>query len=171
MWCFRKHSCSFTRASLYCGNGRFPLIENSIASSYLATIVYLDEIDAALYKYITTNMHCFLSFRIVRYVDDMYILISSDKSIEFLYESYNEIRNEYSSILKSYGLALNSKKCCLKKTTEINQELKKSLYDEFFNGKKHNIEDLLREHYIAFCKICQLNYCLTVSMLKNTINW
>lgn len=127
---------------LYCGNGRFPLIENSIASSYLATIVYLDEIDTALYKYITTNMHCFLSFRIVRYVDDMYILISSDKSIEFLYESYNEIRNEYSSILKSYGLALNSKKCCLKKTTEINQELKKSLYDEFFNGKKHNIEDL-----------------------------
>lgn len=30
---------------LYCGNGRFPLIENSLASSYLATVVYLDEID------------------------------------------------------------------------------------------------------------------------------
>jgi len=37
---------------LYCGNGRFPLIENSIASSYLATIIYLDVIDKKLYNYL-----------------------------------------------------------------------------------------------------------------------
>ena len=37
----------------YCGNGRFPLIENSIASSYLSTIEYLDEVDTKLYKYIS----------------------------------------------------------------------------------------------------------------------
>lgn len=30
----------------------------------------------------------------------------------------------------------------LKKSKEINQELKKSLYDEYFKGERHNIEDL-----------------------------
>lgn len=126
----------------YCGNGRFPLIENSMASSYLATIVYLDKIDTKLHKYITENISMFSSFRMVRYVDDMYMLISSDKPIQYLHDAYNEIRNEYSSILKEYGLALNTKKCCLKEAREINQELKKSLYDEHFNGQRHNIEEL-----------------------------
>ncbi len=126
----------------YCGNGRFPLIENSIASSFLATVVYLDIIDKTLHEYISQHITAFSSFRIVRYVDDMYILISSDKPLGYLHEAYNEIRNEYSSILKEFNLALNAKKCCLKTSREINQELKKSLYDEFFNGEKHNIEDL-----------------------------
>ena len=132
----------FKELLTYCGSGRFPLIENSMASSFLATVVYLDAVDKALYEYISANISAFSSFRIVRYVDDMYILISSDKPIGYLHEAYNEIRNEYSSILKDYGLALNAKKCCLKESKEINQELKKSLYDEYFNGQKHNIEDL-----------------------------
>lgn len=111
----------------YCGNGKFPLIENSMASSYLATIVYLNEIDTKLHKYITENISIFSSFSMVRYVDDMYLLISSDKPIQCLHAAYNEIRNEHSSILENYGLALNAKKCCLKETKEINVELKKSL--------------------------------------------
>lgn len=132
----------FKEVLSYCGNGRFPLIENSVATSFLATVVYLDVIDSTLHKYISTNVTAFSSFRIIRYVDDMYILISSDKPIGYLHEAYNEIRNEYSSILKEFGLALNTKKCCLKESKEINQELKKSLYDECFNGEKHNIEEL-----------------------------
>lgn len=132
----------FKELLTYCGNGRFPLIENSVALSFLATVVYLDAVDKALHKYISANITAFSTFRIVRYVDDMYILISSDKPIEYLHEAYNEIRNEYSSILKDFGLSLNTKKCCLKESKQINQELKKSLYDEYFNGKKHNIEEL-----------------------------
>lgn len=132
----------FKELLTYCGNGRFPLIENSIASSFLATVVYLDAIDTALHNYISNHVTAFSDFRIVRYVDDMYILISSDKPIGYLHEAYNDIRNEYSSILKEFGLALNTKKCCLKESKEINQELKKSLYDEYFNGQKHNIEEL-----------------------------
>ena len=132
----------FKELLTYCGNGRFPLIENSVASSFLATVVYLDAVDKSLQEYISKNITAFSSFRIVRYVDDMYILISSDKPIGYLHDAYNEIRNEYSSILKNYGLALNAKKCCLKELKEINNELKKSLYDECFNGRKHNIEEL-----------------------------
>jgi len=82
----------------YCGNGQFPLIENSVASSFLSTIVYLDDIDAALYKYISTKVKCICSFRMVRYVDDMYILFSSESAFEELHETYNIITNEYSSI-------------------------------------------------------------------------
>lgn len=135
---------------LLCGNGRFPLIENSIASSFLATIIYLDEVDLKLSTYLDKYESIISSYRIVRYVDDMYILISTNKPIGYLNEAYNEIRNEYSSILKEYGLALNTKKCCIKSSKEINIELKKSLYDEYFNGKKSNIEDLFKDSLLKF---------------------
>lgn len=145
-----SNGCSFSQTQLrlfkellvYCGNGRFPLIENSISSSFLATVVYLDAIDTLLHRYISSHITDISHFRMVRYVDDMYILISSDKPIEDLHEAYNNIRNEYSSILKDYRLSLNSKKCCFQETKKINHELKKSLYDEYFNNKKHNIEEL-----------------------------
>lgn len=154
----------FKELLTYCGNGRFPLIENSVASSFLATVVYLDAVDKALHEYISTNVTVFSSFRIVRYVDDMYILISSDKPIGYLHEAYNEIRNEYSSILKNFGLALNAKKCCLKESKEINQELKKSLYDEYFNGQKHNIEELF-----SGALYCFLND-LSIELLLDSID-
>lgn len=136
----------------YCGFGRFPLVENSVASSYLATVVYLDMIDCKIYDYISNNMDVFSDFRIVRYVDDMYILISSDKPKENLYEAYNEIRNEISSILKEYGLSINSKKSCIKETYEINEELKKSLYDECFNGRSCEISQLFSGKSLNFIK-------------------
>ena len=136
----------------YCGDGKLPLIENSVASSYLATVIYLDEVDSKLYKYISEKLSVFSSFHMVRYVDDLYILISSDHPINKIHAAYNEIRNEYSSILKEYGLALNTKKCCMKKTKEINDELKKSLYDEYVNGIKHNIEELYKGELLKFLK-------------------
>ena len=126
----------------YAGNGRFPLIGNSIASSYLATVVYLDEIDKRLHTFLSDKIPDIAEFKMVRYVDDLYILIKSEKSIGYLHSAYNEIRNEYSSILKKYGLALNASKCYIKPTHEINIELKKSLYDEQFNGEKSSIEAL-----------------------------
>lgn len=125
----------------YCGAGRFPLIENSIASSYLATIVYMDAIDCALYGFIDEKVDDITEFEIVRYVDDMYIMFSAAKPLAYLKDTYNTIINEYSSLLKQYGLSLNVKKCGIKEAYEINEELKKSLYDEVFNGKKHEIEE------------------------------
>lgn len=124
---------------LYCGNGYYPLIENSIASSYLATVIYLDAIDCELYEFIKTKVNGILSFKMIRYVDDLYILFSSDMSLNQLTHAYNMIKNAYSSALKKYGLALNSKKCALNETTVINDELKKSLYDEYVRGEKSDI--------------------------------
>lgn len=126
----------------YCGSGRFPTVENSVASSFLSTVIYLDEIDDRIYKFINEKIDCIDAFKIIRYVDDMYILIEDETDILELHNAYNQIRNEYSSILKEYGLSLNTKKCCIKPKKNINEELKKSLYDEYFNGIQHNIEDL-----------------------------
>ena len=134
----------------YCGGGRFPLVENSIASSFLATVVYLDEIDCRLASFIDSHITVFDNYRIIRYVDDMYILISSSHSEKEIHDAYNQIRNAYSSILKEYGLALNAKKSCLKPAFEINNELKKSLYDEYFHGERHKIESMFSGSLVSF---------------------
>lgn len=149
--CFSQTQLSILKELLlYCGGGRFPLVENSIASSFLATVVYLDEIDSRLASFIDAHISAFDSYKIIRYVDDMYILISSDHTEAEIHDAYNRIRNEYSSILKEYGLALNTKKCCIKPSFEINGELKKSLYDEFFHGEKHKIESLFSGSLASF---------------------
>ena len=127
---------------LYCGNGYYPLIENSIASSYMATVIYLDEVDCELYEFIKIKVNDITDFQMIRYVDDLYILFSSKKSIDQLTTTYNMIRNSYSSILKKHGLALNTMKCTLNIISEINAELKKSQYDEFVNGIKFDISEL-----------------------------
>lgn len=85
----------------YCGNGRFPLIENSIMSSYLSTIIYLDEIDCELFSYLQYKVPQLNAFNIVRYVDDMYILFSSDLSLDDFRLVYTDIINTYSSFLKN----------------------------------------------------------------------
>ena len=118
---------------LYCGDGVFPLIENSVASSYMATVVYLDQIDCELYNFLRLRVSGITGFRMIRYVDDLYILFSSDRDSKGLNEIYNAVIYEYSSLLKEYGLALNTSKCGWKQITQINDDLKKSLYDEYVN--------------------------------------
>ena len=140
----------FKELLMYCGNGHFPLIENSLASSYLATVVYLDEVDEKLYKYVSENIQIFKDFKMIRYVDDLYILISSETTIKELHGAYNEIKNEYSSILKSFGLSLNTNKCCIKETQKISGELKKSLYNEVYCAKNHFIEELYKGSFKKF---------------------
>lgn len=126
------------------------MIENSIASSFLATVIYLDEIDSRLISFIENHISVFDSYKIIRYVDDMYILISSNHTEAEIHDAYNRIRSEYSSILKEYGLALNTKKCCIQPSFKINDELKKSLYDEFFHGEKHKIGTLFSGSLASF---------------------
>lgn len=156
----------------YCGNGRFPLIENSLASSYLATIVYLDEVDEKISRYIADNIECIISFRIIRYVDDMYILFSVDSSEINVQNIYNAIRNEYASILREYGLSLNGKKTRFGLTSRIGEELKKSLYDESIRDDMNEVIELHSDvlidfledlnEYVSSCGICLEEYCALI---------
>lgn len=152
----------------YCGNGKFPLVENSVATSYLSTVIYLDDIDNRLFQFISEKSSDITSFKMARYVDDLYILIQADSSLNELKPNYNEIIHEYSSILKEYDLALN--KVHLKEIGEINDELKKSLYDDHVNGIKYEIAELKSDSVISFLEKIeaetQSDYLTTESYTK-----
>lgn len=118
----------------YCGKGRFACTENSIAASFLSTIVYLEEIDKKLYEYLLNNKNI-SCFKMIRYVDDLYILCSFSYSCDNYNSAYRDIFEYYSSILRPYNLSINSQKSVFNEVKYLNQELKQSLYDE----KVHNV--------------------------------
>lgn len=125
------------------GQGEFPLIENSVVSSFLATIVYLEEPDNKIFTYIENHEIHVTNFSMVRYVDDLYVLFNSDLSEDMINPVANRILNAYSSELKKLNLSLNREKTLWKYTKDISEELKKSLYDEQVNDKECNITDLV----------------------------
>ena len=82
--------------------------------------MYLDEIDRKLDDYLSHKVSGLSGYKMIRYVDDLYILISTNLDERNVHESFFQIINEYSSILKEYGLSINSNKCCLKQSFELN---------------------------------------------------
>ena len=110
----------------------------------------------------------------VRYVDDLYILFNSDLSENMITPMVNRIVNAYSSELKKLNLSLNREKTSWKLTADINEELKKSLYDEQFNGKECNITDLVDRNllldFLEDIKELLYNYSLDTIKYRELIN-
>lgn len=142
----------------YCGSGSFPLVESSVTSSFLATVVFLEQIDVDLTKFIETTISCVDCVKLVRYVDDLYILLQcpEDSDYSVVHEASVEIRNKYSSLLKSEGLSLNTRKYAFRETKDICEDLKRSLYDEHYSEAVTEIEeffpDALKEFFTAILK-------------------
>lgn len=126
----------------YCGNGKFPLVESSTCSSFLATIIYLDEIDDKMGSFID-DMTDIEDYRLVRYVDDLYIWIKpkdyQNQDKEDYNSEYNNIRFKYSSLLHSYGLTLNTNKTLFCKSEGISEQLKLNIYDDIIPEKENPI--------------------------------
>lgn len=118
----------------YCGRGKFPLVENSTCSSFLATIVYLDQIDLKMGSFIS-EIEGIEDYQLVRYVDDLFIWLRpksfSDENKSAFNEEYNAIRFKYSSLLRSYGLTLNTSKTSFHESENISEQLKVNVYDDF----------------------------------------
>jgi len=131
------------------GQSEFPLIENCTASSYLATMIYLEKPDISISSYIEDKEPHVTEFLMVRYVDDLYILFNSDLPENMITPMVNRVVNTYASELKKLNLSLNRGKTSWKLTTEISEELKKSLYDEQFNGKEYEITDFVDNALLA----------------------
>jgi len=151
---------------MYCGNGKFPLVENSIASSYLSTIIYLDDVDRKLHDYLSSLSSLKITrFKMIRYVDDLYILIQSPLSNTEVKKLSFDIRNKYESILKDNELSLNSSKYCIKESSEISEDLAKSLYDEYTTQQKFRIPELSPNGIVEFLKAIdeksQVSGCVT----------
>jgi AbiA family abortive infection protein len=139
----QKELLVYKELLLYLGQGEFPLIENSVVSSFLSTIVYLEKPDMNLHWFLTNKEAGIKEFVMIRYVDDLYILFNSDIQYDKLPPILNRIINYYSSELKMLNLSLNRNKTIFKETNEINNELKKSLYEEKYNKKKFNITNFV----------------------------
>lgn len=125
------------------GQGEFPLIENSTVSSYLATVIYLEEIDISLHTYIKTKEASIADFTMIRYVDDLYILFNSQVEECRITPIVNRILSFYSSELKKINLSLNREKTTWRVSSELSEELKKSIYNEYTNGETFQITDLV----------------------------
>lgn len=99
----------FLRALLlYCGEGKFPTIQNHPTLSFLATKVFLSDADVGLSRNMQKNASVD-SFKLVRYVDDLFIFFDvKDGASPF--QAKEELLNKYADILRLSGLTLNQGK-------------------------------------------------------------
>ncbi len=120
------------------GGGKFPTIEVMPALSFLASIIYLEESENLIIDYLKNNYKV-ESFKIIRYVDDTFILLNiKDADID---EIFMDLITKYSSILIDVGLSLNTNKLSKGLTININDYLKEWLYDVETKTKKYNLQD------------------------------
>lgn len=158
---------------LYIGNGKFPLLQNSTACSYLSTVVYLDKFDALLYEFLNNNIDI-EKFRMIRYVDDLYILLDLN-DISKVNKINDKIIHFISSELKKIGLSLNHEKVKLQPTNDIKNNIGISIYNECTDISSICInyfdEDKIETFFIKLEEIFNnngLNINIYKELIKNT---
>lgn len=92
---------------LYCGKRGFPIIQNHAGLSFLATEVYLNDVDESFSKQVN-HMRRVGDFCMVRYVDDLYIFFNA--SDEDAFDVGCDIAGIYADVLRQKGLSLNPSK-------------------------------------------------------------
>ena len=123
-----KEQMQFKELLYFIGNKKFPQIDAGIASSYLATIIYLDIIDNRYYKQIKNILNT-ENFKMVRYVDDLYIFFNEGGYQ--LNKIENKLTYEYTNLLHEYSLNVNMNKSHLKSCRLIYEDINSiSLEDE-----------------------------------------
>mgnify|MGYP001863969751 CR=1 FL=1 len=123
-----KEQMQFKELISFIGNKKFPQIDAGIASSYLATIVYLDIIDNKYYRQIK-NILDTEEFKMVRYVDDLYIFFNAENLQ--LNKIENKLTYEYTNLIHEYSLNVNMGKTHLRDSSLIYEDINSiSLEDE-----------------------------------------
>lgn len=102
---------------LYCGNGKFPTIQNHPTLSFLATSVYLADVDQRIASRLS-GMSSIDSFELVRYVDDMCLFFNMRDGADLL-SVKQAITNCYADALRAESLVLNQGKLELQKAEDI----------------------------------------------------
>ena len=128
----------------YIGNGRFPLIQNSMGTSYLATEIYLSEIDNKIFERLHGN-NVIKDFKMIRYVDDLYILFDTDLdelNLRVFFEETQKFLN--ASFYKEY-LNLNFEKMDYGESSGIVESLYGPFYDEIVNGEVFDIYEISKD--------------------------
>ena len=124
----------------FIGDGRLPQIEEGVTSSYLATKIYLEEIDNKLYDFLKKNQSI-SKFKIIRYVDDLYIFFDTDINME---EVYEQIINFMNDVVYEYSITININKTGIKNVEELERDLKHLSYldEEYIKG---NIDTIIND--------------------------
>lgn len=139
----------------FIGNGKLPQIEEGVTSSYLATKIYLEEIDNKLYTYLREN-ESINEFKIIRYVDDLYIFFDANINREKIYE---QIINFINDIIYEYDITININKTEIKDVEELEKDLKHLSYlDEEYI--KENINEIINDtdlHDVLFDLLIESN--------------
>ncbi len=143
---------------LYCGRGGFPTIQNHPTLSFLATRIYLNDIDNALWK-LLKEIKPIRSFDFIRYVDDLYIFFNLNDESD-LFATSNTIINIYADLLRRKGLSLKQEKLKILAQKEVSASastisavdiaaeqidksiiMKDSAISELFNSIRESIDD------------------------------
>ena len=124
---------------LYCGGGKLPAIENSAAISFIASIIYYEEVENKFISYLVQH-NKIEDFRIIRYSDDSYIFINTSDDI-MQTNLYNNILDKYNSILYEKNLTINKNKSTFDISNNINEYLKINLYDNEINKETNKLQE------------------------------
>lgn len=114
---------------LYLGEGKYPIIENSTALSYLATMIYLEKSDDLLSKYLN-ELDWIDEWKAVRFVDDLYVFYNSN----IIDNSTNvwELVKKYSDILFEFELKVNISKVSHDTTQAIYKDVKQTSFNNHY---------------------------------------
>lgn len=133
----------------FCGRGRFPIVENSTGLSYLATTIYLNEVDEKVNEYFHNTLGLF-KFRIIRYVDDLYIFFDEADIEQSLGDFFIKFINFYHSELRKVNLVLNTDKTHIRHCSEISDDIKNSFYGDEIYNEDIDIHEVDIDHYVTF---------------------
>ena len=143
----------FLRALLlYCGEGKFPTVQGHPTLSFLATMVFLSDVDLALSKYMDMSS-AVREYKLVRYVDDLYIFLTFQED-SIRYKTKAEILNKYADTLRASGLTLNQNKVEFISTAEISlAEASESCVDYSGHYAGEKVSDAVTRIEILFNQI------------------
>lgn len=141
-----RSSLIYKRLLQQIGGNKFPTVENSATLSYLATYIYLDEVDNDLETILKKNSKI-ESFQIIRYVDDLYIFFDTMEDELNLVSS--EIKNAVIDVHRKVKLNLNENKTKLDKSSEVNRTLNAALYNHYVNKEDIDIVDFFDKNSIG----------------------
>ena len=133
----------------YAGYGKYPTIDNSVALSYLASMLFLEDVDTDLSSYIQ-SIPIIKDYKLIRYQDDMYVLfnthnILSDNELDSI---CSRIEKHYATTLSNIGLTMNLDKEKHGGANEINLVQINLSYNDSYPAFEGTInENELHEHF------------------------
>jgi len=119
------------------GLNEFPIFQDCSGLSYIATRLFLEDVDSEILSYIRTIVD---KPYLIRYSDDLYILFNQSYNLEDMTNEQvqSNIKKDLDKILEKYGLKLNEK-FSIGGTLHLPEEVITKLYDFYVPDEDFDI--------------------------------